>query len=263
MKTARKQRRGRLISARREVAEQNRIRNGYERNLAQQLISAFNRIGTRAGEQYEYGGLRTINRNQITQDLTNVILPSVRAIMTAMVDRFTLIRAKQSPYERYIEEYINTQVGSRIQLIDATTLVLIRKAILDGTGDDLGPAQISRLIQNRVSTIGRRRAITIARTETHSAASFANNAVAKEIGVDLKKRWVSTNDDRTRAHHRAVNGQEVGMEEDFIIPTPVKGGAVEDRRLAYAGDPRGGPQNTINCRCVIVYYEEGDEILDS
>ena len=73
---AKKQRRGSLISARREVAEQNRIRNGYERNLAQQLVTAFNRIGLRAGEQYEYGGLRTINRNQITQDLSNAILRS-------------------------------------------------------------------------------------------------------------------------------------------------------------------------------------------
>lgn len=258
MKIARKQRRGRLISARREVAEQNRIRNGYERNLAQQLVTVFNRIGRRAGEQYQQGGLRTINRNQNTQDLAAVIIPSVRATMTAMIDRFQLISPKQSQYERFIEQYINTEVGSRIQLMEATTIALIRKAILDGTGEDLGPSQIARLIRERVSTIGRRRAITIARTETHSAASYANNAVAKEIGIDLKKRWVSTNDERTRAHHRAVNGQEVRMDEDFIIP--YKG---VDWRLQYAGDPRGGPHNTINCRCVVVYYEEGDEILDS
>lgn len=258
-----KQRRGRLLSARREVTEQNRIRNGYERNLAQQLISSFNRIGKRSAEQYEYGGINAIDQRLIIKDLSNVIVPNVRAVMTAMIDRFVLLKQKQSPFESYLDEYINTQVGTRIELISATTLALIRKAILDGTGEDLGPIQIARLIQDRVSTIGRRRAITIARTETHSAASFANHNVAKDIGIDLKKRWVSTNDERTRQHHRDVNGQEVGMDEDFIIPTPVKGGAIEDRLLQYAGDPRGGPQNTINCRCVVVYFEEGDEILDS
>ena len=258
-----KQRRGRLLSARREVTEQNRIRNGYERNLAQQLITTFNRIGKRSSDQYEYGGISAINQRLIINELTDVIVPSVRAVMTAMIDRFVLLRQKQSPFETYLDEYINTQVGTRIELISATTLALIRKAILDGTGEDLGPSQIARLIQDRVSTIGRRRAITIARTETHSAASFANHNVAKDIGIDLKKRWVSTNDERTRQHHRDVNGQEVGMDEDFIIPTPVKGGAVEDRLLQYAGDPRGGPQNTINCRCVVVYFEEGDELLDS
>ena len=258
-----KQRRGRLLSARREVTEQNRIRNGYERNLAQQLITTFNRIGKRSSDQYEYGGISAINQRLIINELTDVIVPSVRAVMTAMIDRFVLLRQKQSPFETYLDEYINTQVGTRIELISATTLALIRKAILDGTGEDLGPSQIARLIQDRVSTIGRRRAITIARTETHSAASFANHNVAKDIGIDLKKRWVSTNDDRTRQHHRDVNGQEVGMDEDFVIPTPVKGGAIEDRLLQYAGDPRGGPQNTINCRCVVVYFEEGDELLDS
>lgn len=256
-----KQRRGRLISARREVAEQNRIRNGYERNLAKQLVTVFNRIGRRSGEQYQQGGLRTINRNQNRDELAAVIIPSVRATMTAMIDRFTILNLKQSPFERFIEEYINTQVGNRIDLIDAVTIALIRKAILDGTGEDLGPAAIARLIRQRVETIGIRRAVTIARTETHSAASFANHAVAQESGINLRKRWVSTNDNRTRKHHRDVNGQQVGMDEDFIIPTPLAGGVTEDKRLAFAGDPRGGPQNTINCRCVVVYYEEGDEIL--
>ena len=258
MKTARKQRRGRLISARREVAEQNRIRNGYERNLAKQLVTVFNRIGRRAGEQYQQGGLRTINRNQNTQDLAAVIIPSVRATMTAMIDRFQLVNPKQSPYERFIEQYINTQVGSHIQNIEATTMNQIRKAILEGTEQDLGPEPISRLIRGRVGgQIGRRRAITIARTETHSAASYANNAVAKESGVNLKKRWVSTNDERTREHHRAVNGQEVGMDEDFIVP--YKG---VDYAMGFAGDPRGGPANVINCRCVIVYFEDEDVVFD-
>ncbi len=87
--------------------------------------------------------------------------------------------------------------------------------------------------------------------------AYANNAVALETGIELKKRWVSTNDERTRKHHRAVNGQEVGMDEDFIIPY---NGV--DYRLKYSGDPRGGPHNTINCRCVVVYFESGDEIID-
>ena len=253
-----KQRRGRLISARREVAEQNRIRNGYERNLAKQLVTVFNRIGRRAGEQYQQGGLRTINRNQNRDDLAAVIIPSVRATMTAMIDRFQLISPKQSPYERFIEQYINTQVGSHIQNIEATTMNQIRKAILEGTEQDLGPEPISRLIRGRVGgQIGRRRAITIARTETHSAASYANNSVAKESGVNLKKRWVSTNDERTREHHRAVNGQEVSMDEDFIVP--YKG---VDYAMGFAGDPRGGPANVINCRCVIVYFEDDDVIID-
>ena len=86
---ARKQRRrGKLISARREVIEQGRIRRGLERNLARQLVTTLDKIAARAGEQYEYNGFRAINRNAILQDLTAVIVPSVRATMTQMVERF-------------------------------------------------------------------------------------------------------------------------------------------------------------------------------
>ena len=114
-----KQRRGRLLSARREVTEQNRIRNGYERNLAQQLITTFNRIGKRSSDQYEYGGISAINQRLIINELTDVIVPSVRAVMTAMIDRFVLLRQKQSPFETYLDEYINTQ-----EMIFMTVLML-------------------------------------------------------------------------------------------------------------------------------------------
>jgi len=255
---AKKQRRGKLISARREVIEQGRIRRGLERNLARQLVTTLDKIAARAGEQYEYGGFRAINRSSIIQDLSAVILPSVRATMNRMVERFSFVDPKQSPYERFIEEYINNQVGSRIQIMESTTINAIREAIRKGVEEDLGPRAIAGRIRERVGgSMGRRRAITIARTETHSAASYANHAVAKESGVQLKKRWVSTNDDRTRQHHREMNGTEVGMDEDFIVP--YKGA---NYKMGYAGDPRGGPANVINCRCVIVYFEEEDVVFD-
>jgi len=255
---ARKQRRGKLVSARREVIEQGRIRRGLERNLARQLVSTLDKIAARAGEQYEYNGFRAINRNAILQDLTAVIVPSVRATMTQMVERFSFVDPKQSPYERFIEQYIATEVGEHIQNIERTTLNQIRRAIQEGNAEDLGARAIAGRIRERVGgSMGRRRAITIARTETHSAASYANHAVAQESGVQFKKRWVSTNDARTRQHHREMNGTEVGMDEDFIVP--YKG---TNYKMGYAGDPRGGPANVINCRCVIVYFEEEDVVFD-
>ena len=47
------------------------------------------------------------------------------------------------------------------------------------------------------------------------------------------------------------------MDEDFIVP--YKGA---NYKMGYAGDPRGGPANVINCRCVIVYFEEEDVVFD-
>jgi hypothetical protein len=102
------------------------------------------------------------------------------------------------------------------------------------------------------------RAHMIARTETHSAAGFANHAVAKNSGVmGLFKQWVATADDRTRKHHHQVDGQKVPIDDDFIVP--YKG---IPYRMAYVGDPRGGAGNVINCRCVILYLAPDDEVVD-
>ena len=42
--------------------------------------------------------------------------------------------------------------------------------------------------------------------------------------------------------------------------TPISGGGVAEKELQYAGDPQGGASNTINCRCFVIYYDEGDII---
>ena len=40
--------------------------------------------------------------------------------------------------------------------------------------------------------------------------------------------------------------------------TPIAGGGVVEKELQFAGDPNGGASNTINCRCFVLYYDEGD-----
>ena len=97
------------------------------------------------------------------------------------------------------------------------------------------------------------RAMRIARTETHSASSFAsdryNDRVSKELGISMKKRWVSVGDARTRTTHANANGQVRSMDEDFQI-----NGAL----MKHPGDPRGGAKNVVNCRCVVVYVDDED-----
>ena len=69
----------------------------------------------------------------------------------------------------------------------------------------------------------------------------------------MLKKWVATNDARTRSTHAAANGQTVDMNENFIV-----GGS----QMEYAGDAKGGARNVINCRCIIIYSDEQDVVLD-
>ena len=65
----------------------------------------------------------------------------------------------------------------------------------------------------------------------------------------MLKKWVATQDGRTRSSHSSANGQTVDMNEDFLI-----GGTP----MGFAGDSKGGSRNVINCRCVIIYADERD-----
>jgi len=131
----------------------------------------------------------------------------------------------------------------------------ISKLIEQGRADDLTLPQISKLVSDKFLPISRSRAALIARTETHSAASFANHAyhltVEKDLGTKMLKKWIATSDLRTRSAHSAANGQTVDMNEDFIV------GGVP---MGFAGDSKGGAKNVVNCRCVIVYADERDMV---
>jgi hypothetical protein len=67
------------------------------------------------------------------------------------------------------------------------------------------------------------------------------------------RQWFTMMDSKVRDTHAAMEGQCVGLEEDFET-----GGGV---LLAYPGDPSGPPEEVYNCRCVEVPVEEGCDQL--
>ena len=92
--------------------------------------------------------------------------------------------------------------------------------------------------------------IRIARTETTRVENSAKQAVGdegKRLHFNMWKRWVATDDGRTRDEHREAEGQEVPNDEPFIV-----GG----EQMMYPGDISLGASgwNVINCRCTIVNF---------
>ncbi len=251
-----RKRRGRLVSARREVAEQNRIRNSYERRLSRQLSILFESVAETTVREYQVGGSPTVRLENVTNRISEVLVPHYRSVILAMADRFQTVKVKQD-YEQVVRSYLRFTATDRIVGISTTTQNLIKRALLEAD-QETNPRQAAKLIEERVGgAFGRRRAVTIARTETHAAASYANHEVAKDLGVPMRKQWVATNDDRSRTWHSSVNGQTVDLDEDFIVP--YKG---VEYRMKHTGDPNGGAHNTINCRCVTIYLEPEDVVVD-
>jgi len=259
------------INARQEVKKQQRIRNNLERSVAPKLNTAFRQFVKETSNQIKQVSepnydelkkslntkLEVVMRNHYTKVFRTIFNNNEEKYYLGKKDNEAFVFGRSFDFERMVEIY----VGSRVPYFSGMTEQAsreIQKVIFQGRADNLTLDQISRSITKKGYPIARRRANLIARTETHNAASFANNEyhkkVQQDLGTDMKKKWVSTSDLRTRSAHSSANGQEVNMDEDFIV------GGVP---MSYAGDPKGGARNVINCRCIIIYAEATDEIIDS
>jgi len=247
-------RRGRILSARKSIIEQTKMRQGFERRLYKQMVSYFNSTGRQASREIQSG---RVELKGLEERLSQVLLPHYRSVIESFANRFVFTK-QENQWERIIRNYITTQGGAKITRISGTTRTKINKIISDGQVEGFGVDKIAKNIRTQMSEpFTRYRSALIARTETHNASSYTNQAVAESYEVPMKKRWVSTNDDRTRSHHSAMNGVEVDIEADFDVP--YKGVTY---KMKHAGDPRGGPANVINCRCVILYVEPDDFVID-
>lgn len=157
-------------------------------------------------------------------------------------------------YTNAFDEYIDLVALTKAKMIAETTLNDIRDIIRDQQQEGASYAEMARDIREVAPAISSYRAATIAITETHSAAMFAENtmtsALSEEYNVRTVKSWISAEDGRTRPAHSAANGQTIEMADKYKV-----GGEM----LEFPGDPRGSAANTVRCRCVQRYKIIEDE----
>lgn len=158
-------------------------------------------------------------------------------------------------------EYIQGELmRERIVDVTDTTRQRIVQGVLAGYEQGLGQRGTAEEILRRVPEMSVRRAAVIARTETHGAANYGAHKQAQTSKFPMKKVWLAGEDNRTRRvprdafDHFASDGQEVGLNDPFLIPT--KSGGVE--ALQYPGDPAGSAGNIINCRCSMAHRIDVD-----
>ena len=242
------------ISPRKEFIEQNRLRLNYERKFRGQLQTLFTRTGREASKQYISSGTLGKTYQDFSGKLADLLTSHYRAVIDAFGLRILRDRKQESQFETIIRQYVRDVGGVRITQISGSTMKQINRVIDNGVKEGLGVAVIGKGIRETMdSPFTRYRASTIARTETHSAAGYANHQVNASFNIpDQVKRWVSVSDARSRATHVSANGTEVPLDEDFIV-----GGVA----MGYTGDPKGGAANVINCRCVTLYIDPEEEVI--
>lgn len=253
MKLQRKQRN--RVSIRREYIEQNRLRISYERRLRLQLLTLFAEVGQKGQQEYQQAGQLINTGVKLSNDLREILDNHYRSVIDEFGLRILRNQKQESQFDTIIKEFIRLYGAIRVTQISNTTMRQINRIIKAGELDGLGVSVIAKnIFESMRGSFSKFRSATIARTETHTAASYANHAINQSLNIPKQmKRWVAVADDRSRPWHQAMNGKEVPLDEDFIV---------RGMPMSYTGDPKGGAANVINCRCVTVYFSPEDELED-
>lgn len=186
------------------------------------------------------------------------VAPVIRSVLTDVASgilRFLTLpeETKSAVLGRIDVDYEAVSFTARIRGMGATIADDLRADLNIGLAKGESIPQLSDRVQD-VFGVAERRGDTIARTEVHGAAQRTGVETAGALvdsGVPLLKTWLATSDDRTRDAHADADGQQVPYDEPF---------EVDGEELDYPGDPAGSAENTINCRCDVLYdpADEGD-----
>ena len=115
--------------------------------------------------------------------------------------------------------------------------------------------KIAKRLAN-VADMDRKAAIRNARTYTTAAENkgrIDSYERAEEMGIPVKKMWMATLDERTRATHRHLDGQTAAPGEYF---------ETDGYKILYPGDPMAEPEMVYNCRCTLVSDIKGIKYED-
>ena len=162
------------------------------------------------------------------------------------------VKQEDEAFDRWLSTVIATWISEETAIAAGVTAITtrddIRNAIAISVADNETSAQTAKKIL-KVKGLSPFRAETIALTETHNAAMYANKESGKrlerETGESLLKVWIPVQDSRTRDAHAAMSRHGVVVMESLF--------AVGGDRMDRPGDPRGSAGNVIRCRCTLAY----------
>jgi HK97 family phage portal protein len=133
----------------------------------------------------------------------------------------------------FARQIVRTQSNAITSLVD--------KGLQDG--------QAIPAIANSLSDVfafSTQRALMIARTESTRAANLGTQRAYSEamaIGIQVRKQWLSARDESVRNSHAALDGQTVGVNENFVS---------ESGAEALSPATFGDASEDVNCRCTMI-----------
>jgi len=152
------------------------------------------------------------------------------------LDQESMVRAIQT--DSKISQGLYTRLGEDVAILKKKIAAQISRGISTGITFQEQARQLAG-----ITNIGFNNAVRITRTEGHRIQIQSGMDAcykAKEKGADIVKQWDSTLDSSTRESHQKVDGEIRELDKPF------------SNGLMYPGDPAGGAEEVIGCRCALL-----------
>lgn len=153
-----------------------------------------------------------------------------------LYDRDTVMRLLQYQPDLYPQASLNVpkdMLWNRRHITSAVT-----QGILQGESIPDIAKRMRRVAQ--MSKVTATRAARTCVTGAENAGRVDSYRRAIGMGIRVKKQWLATLDERTRASHRKLDGESVDIDAKF------------SNGLRYPGDPDGEGSEVYSCRCTLV-----------
>ena len=197
-------------------------------------------------------GIYSLNRNYAAYTIESQVGANVGFDLwdEQTVKRLIVERPDLMPYypaKRAVKRGIDLAWGKRQITAQITSGILQGESI----------KHLADRLQKNIPTMNRDSAIRAARTAVtgaQNAGRMDSYAAAEGMGIKLKKRWLSTLDNRTRHAHVLLDGQTQPNDKPFHS-------ILGD--IMFPGDPSATPANIYNCRCTLIAEVEGVDMSDA
>ena len=205
---------------------------------------------------------------QVTDTLANANEESLRLVRGQQLKQF----AEGFNHEQYVLNQ-NTGMSVNFGLYDADAVgrlireepdLLPPKKLNRGKDGEWNQKKITSsvlqgIIQGEsIDDIAKRIARNTAQQNSKAMTRYARTAVtgaqnagrmetmhrARGMGINIRKQWLATLDNRTRDSHQRLDGKEVDVDDPFKS---------EFGDIMFPGDPHADPADVYNCRCTLVY----------
>lgn len=241
-------------------------------NVVEQIEEIFQNVAEQFSREIVEQGLNNITEGKVEVDKDELLDRAVNKFTPPLNEVLVLSGQLANSLLRIDDPYIPTKAINTREALKAQILLfagsmidtdvdIMTEELAIGLDEGLSIAEIRRSIQDKFEDYSKTQAERITRTEVLKSSNLGTQDSFEQSGVVEGKQWLTAMDDRVDGECEEMNGQIVGLSEDYDDTIKsLLGEEKAARILSY--DSVDYPPLHPNCRCTLLPIVEGQDDFD-